>query len=198
MIANALYEHNCCVGVAVENSLREIRRKSIAPGCLINDLLRDAAVGALLPCLGVHESNLLKARVIIHAYNEYVRLLSPSLLVGFSTTNSTWASEPTLSWNQFHQLFRYVQDMKARCALNREVAFFTSSPVGEAPCYPPFRARSSPTPRAKATVTNVFPTLGTARFSLSCGLERTGTSNSCDRVHQHHRIRGHQVCALQR
>ena len=36
----------------------------------------------------------------------------------------------------------------------------------EAPCYPPFRARSSPEPRAKATVTNVFPTLGTAQFSL--------------------------------
>jgi hypothetical protein len=26
----------------------------------------------------------------------------PSLLVGFSTTNFTRASEPTLSWNQFH------------------------------------------------------------------------------------------------
>jgi hypothetical protein len=28
----------------------------------------------------------------------------PSLLVGFSTTNFTRASEPTLSWNQFHFL----------------------------------------------------------------------------------------------
>ena len=24
----------------------------------------------------------------------------PSLLIGFGTTKSTWASEPTLSWNQ--------------------------------------------------------------------------------------------------
>ena len=28
----------------------------------------------------------------------------PSLLVGFGTTNFTRAGEPTLSWNQLHQL----------------------------------------------------------------------------------------------
>src|SRR6266487_2316577 len=28
----------------------------------------------------------------------------PSMLVGFSTTNLTWAWEPTLSWNQLHSL----------------------------------------------------------------------------------------------
>jgi hypothetical protein len=30
------------------------------------------------------------------------RLLSPSLLVRFGTTNFTRSSETTLSWNQFH------------------------------------------------------------------------------------------------
>src|SRR5437899_12242708 len=53
-------------------------------------------------CLSVHKSNLLKARVIITTYNDHVRLVSPSLLVGFSTTNFTRAWEPTLSWNQLH------------------------------------------------------------------------------------------------
>ena len=36
----------------------------------------------------------------IYSYNQHIRLLSPSSLVGFSTTNFTRAWEPTLSWNQ--------------------------------------------------------------------------------------------------
>jgi hypothetical protein len=32
----------------------------------------------------------------------------PSLLVGFSTTNSTRAWEPTLSWNQLRSLTRFT------------------------------------------------------------------------------------------
>src|SRR5580700_583308 len=39
-----------------------------------------------LPTVGIHKCNLLKARVVICSYNDHVRLLSPSPLVGFSTT----------------------------------------------------------------------------------------------------------------
>ena len=53
--------------------------------------------------VGIHRSNLLKLGVEIYSYNDHRSApFSPSLLVGFSTTNSTRASEPTLSWNQLH------------------------------------------------------------------------------------------------
>jgi hypothetical protein len=39
-----------------------------------------------LPSVCIHKRNLLKARVVICSYNDHVRLLSPSLLVGFATT----------------------------------------------------------------------------------------------------------------
>src|SRR5580692_3058455 len=39
-----------------------------------------------LPSVGIHKRNLLKARVVVCSYNDHVRLLSPSLLVGFGTT----------------------------------------------------------------------------------------------------------------
>jgi hypothetical protein len=38
-----------------------------------------------LPTLRIHKRNLLKARVVICSYNDHVRLLSPSPLVGFTT-----------------------------------------------------------------------------------------------------------------
>src|SRR5580658_4049317 len=38
-----------------------------------------------LPTVGIHKCNLLKARVVICSYNDHVRLLSPSPLVGFTT-----------------------------------------------------------------------------------------------------------------
>ena len=38
-----------------------------------------------LSTVGIHKCNLLKARVVICSYNDHVRLLSPSPLVGFST-----------------------------------------------------------------------------------------------------------------
>jgi hypothetical protein len=40
--------------------------------------------------------------VVIASYNDHVRLLSPSLLVGFAPPKFTRAWEPTLSWNQLH------------------------------------------------------------------------------------------------
>jgi hypothetical protein len=39
-----------------------------------------------LPTVCIHKRNLLKARVVICSYNDHVRLLSPSLLVGFGIT----------------------------------------------------------------------------------------------------------------
>jgi hypothetical protein len=55
-----------------------------------------------LPSFYIDKSNLLGARMVITAlYNDQVRLLSQP--VGWlSTTNFTWALEPTLSWNQLH------------------------------------------------------------------------------------------------
>jgi hypothetical protein len=41
---------------------------------------------------------LLKARVVIHSYNDHVRLLSPSLGL-VSATKSTRVEEPALLWN---------------------------------------------------------------------------------------------------
>jgi hypothetical protein len=49
-----------------------------------------AALAIILPgsdgWRNIHKRNLLKARVVICSYNDHVRLLSPSLLVGFATT----------------------------------------------------------------------------------------------------------------
>src|SRR5712692_1544879 len=53
--------------------------------------------------VGIHKRNLLEARVVVTSYNDHLRLLSPEPVGGFSTTNFTRASEPTLSWNHFTQ-----------------------------------------------------------------------------------------------
>src|SRR5215470_635545 len=48
----------------------------------------------------IHVRNLLEARVIITAYNQHVRLLSPGL-GWFAPSKSTRGWEPTLLWNHF-------------------------------------------------------------------------------------------------
>src|SRR5262249_27280364 len=60
----------------------------------------------VLSGVGVHRSNFLKLGVKIYSYNDHRSApFFPSLLVGFSTTNSTRAWEPTLSWNQLRQKY---------------------------------------------------------------------------------------------
>src|SRR5215475_13161345 len=70
------------------------------------ELLRPLAVreSLLLQLSGfcIDKSNLLEARMVIAPYNDHVRLLSPSLLVGFAPPTLLRALEPTLSWNQLH------------------------------------------------------------------------------------------------
>jgi hypothetical protein len=51
--------------------------------------------------LGIHQRNLLEARMIITAYNQHARLLPPSPLVWFAPPKSTPAWEPTLLWNHY-------------------------------------------------------------------------------------------------
>jgi hypothetical protein len=55
-----------------------------------------------LPSVGIHKRNLLKARVVICSYNDHVRLLSPSPLVGFSTTKVYSGIGADIVMNQLH------------------------------------------------------------------------------------------------
>src|SRR6202451_4099622 len=52
-----------------------------------------------LSCLGVSKRDVLIARVIIHAYNQHVRLLSPEPLV-FDKPSLLGSQEPALLCNQ--------------------------------------------------------------------------------------------------
>src|SRR5271170_7840779 len=51
----------------------------------------------------------------------------PSLLVGFSTTNFTRASEPTLSWNHLHSL---TGDSECNRLLTTIISFLVSNGAG--------------------------------------------------------------------
>jgi hypothetical protein len=51
----------------------------LPPGVAVSPFLK-------LPSICIHKGNLLKAWVVICSYDDHVRLLSPSLLVGFATT----------------------------------------------------------------------------------------------------------------
>src|SRR5499425_1677254 len=99
-------------------------RKSLKPACVstgfhahphLDSLCRQIAIKLLrflamwqsllleLTAVGVQKCYLLEARVIIASYNHHVRLLSPGL-GWFAPPKSTRRWEPTLSWNQLHQL----------------------------------------------------------------------------------------------
>src|SRR5689334_3795824 len=57
---------------------------------------------AQFPRVGIHASNLLKARMIITTYNEHVRLLSSEPFGWFAPPKSTRAWEPTLFMESLH------------------------------------------------------------------------------------------------
>src|SRR5215472_8520753 len=109
-------------GVAHRQLELQLRQQTFEPPCMttgfhpyahLPSLCRQIAIKLLgflavlqpsllhLPGLCIDKSNLLKARVIITTYNQHVRLLSPSLLVGLAPP-FTRVSEPTLSCNQLH------------------------------------------------------------------------------------------------
>jgi len=58
---------------------------------------------------------LFEARVIVTAYNQHVRLLSPGL-GWFAPSKSTRGWEPTLLWNHFTQMAREVPGADVRVA----------------------------------------------------------------------------------
>src|SRR5579864_1931092 len=53
-----------------------------------------------LSSFAIHVRNLFEARVIVTAYNQHVRLLSPGL-GWFAPSKSTRGREPTLLWNHY-------------------------------------------------------------------------------------------------
>jgi hypothetical protein len=65
-----------------------------------------------LTCLFYTKCNRLKARVVIYAYNQHVRLLSPEPLV-FDKPQSTRSEEPTLLCNHVgtSREFRQLSDL---------------------------------------------------------------------------------------
>src|ERR1035437_2977425 len=62
------------------------------------------------PSFGIHKSNLLEARVIIASYNDHCSApLSRALLVGWYPPKFRRVQEPTLSWNQLHNVAPFVR-----------------------------------------------------------------------------------------
>ena len=52
--------------------------------------------------LAIYPLNLLEGLVVIHSYNDHLRLLFPEPFGWFAPPKLTWVWEPTLLWNQSH------------------------------------------------------------------------------------------------